>query len=364
MYTSLIVLFVVPTGAERASANYWDHSVLLPDQFESLHGATWRAEHAVVSEPLIEPKFDWDADVHSHGTVLRDPTANNTYKMWYVSTPAGCLGDSSCRVICYATSQDGEHWERPMLDIYSWKTSPTSNIVLMLGKPGDSRQPPSQYASVFVDAKAPPLKRYEMFVLLAATPTGPVAGACANSTAGPGRGVYRFYSADGTAWNCAEDVSTHFPGRHGDGNYFYREGDYAAGYSYTSYVKQALPAPPGGLAPFDIGAGEQRIIMRTRSADGTDWGPLEMVGAADWRDAAGDQFVELTGTRRQGGGLIGHYSVFHGMQQHIDVHWAGSRDGLSWWRPARRSAVPLGMVCGLQRLPLPTACPLSAVLMI
>ena len=72
----------------------------------------------------------------------------------------------------------------------------------------------------------------------------------------------------------------------------------------------------------------------------------------DWRDAGGDEFVELTATRartiadRGGGGgplLLGTFTTIHTVRdQTIDLQFGASRDGLSWWRPGdRRSCVPM-----------------------
>ena len=40
------------------------------------------------------------------------------------------------------------------------------------------------------------------------------------------------------------------------------------------------------------------------------------------------------------GGYIATLTVFHNMTQTIDLQWAASRDGISWWRPERRPCLP------------------------
>ena len=38
---------------------------------------------------------------------------------------------------------------------------------------------------------------------------------------------------------------------------------------------------------------------------------------------------------------MGLVTVYHVLNQTIDVQWAGSRDGKKWWRPDRRACLPL-----------------------
>jgi hypothetical protein len=52
-------------------------------------------------------------------------------------------------------------------------------------------------------------------------------------------------------------------------------------------------------APYDVGAGSTRVISKTTSPDGTLWSRAEIAATPDWRDAGGDEFVELTATRAQ-----------------------------------------------------------------
>ena len=43
----------------------------------------------------------------------------------------------------------------------------------------------------------------------------------------------------------------------------------------------------------------------------------------------------------QRGGMVGLVTVYHLLNQTIDVQFAGSRDGKRWWRPDRRACLPL-----------------------
>ena len=310
--------------------------VLFYDDFVSMHYAAWRQELPKVSAPLLEPRTNlWDADVHAHGTVLVDPR-DGLWKAWYVSTPAtGRQPGSSAetgRLLTYATSKDGIAWVRPNLDIIKWQGR-ASNILLELPH-GDF----VQYSSVFIDANASNPQPYEMFVLCASQPAGFEPARC------PHRCLYRYHSVDGTRWTPWEIVLG-FPEGGTDGLYVFRdEHPSASRPRYTAYIKQNLPAPAGGFVPYDIGAGKQRIIARTISSDGVTWSAPQIVATPDWRDAQGDQMVELGVTPVSEGDpspLIGVFTMIHATSQTIEVQLGASRDGVAWWRPTRRAAVPL-----------------------
>ena len=103
--------------------------------------------------------------------------------------------EPNCRIICYAESRDGIHWEKPNLGLFSWEGSRQNNIII----PND--QFPyvmSEFAGpgVFIDPVARvPEERYKM--ILKATPVR-----------GPGelqqealpKGQYLFASGDGVRW--------------------------------------------------------------------------------------------------------------------------------------------------------------------
>ena len=76
------------------------------------------------------------------------------------------------------------------------------------------------------------------------------------------------------------------------------------GENYTAFAKTLIAAGPGGLATYDVGAGQCRVISSSRSADGASWSPLQTVATPDWRDQGGDEFVELTAMAVRGGANV------------------------------------------------------------
>ena len=62
-------------------------SFLMGTDFPEKHNIAWRIELAQddPANPLIEPKYPWDAgSIASYGTVMLDPT-DDLWKMWYIS---------------------------------------------------------------------------------------------------------------------------------------------------------------------------------------------------------------------------------------------------------------------------------------
>ena len=56
----------------------------------------------------------------------------------------------------------------------------------------------------------------------------------------------------------------------------------------------------------------------------------------DWRDAHDTQFMDM-GTIRQGNGIAAIVAIYHCIDQRMDLQFAGSVDGLTWFRPFPRT---------------------------
>ena len=307
-------------------------SFLMASDFEDLNLVAWRIEEGKPdsNNPLLEPEMPWDVGgVFSHGTVLRDPI-DGLWKAWQMSTPLskpkgpGTWGHD--RRLTYLESEDGVHWRRPKLPFASWEGRRDTNILIDVW---------ASYASVNIDPeRAWP---YEMF-LFCHPGYGIGSGRIAGLPLPEGRkrhpyGLYRFRSKDGKDWKAVEGpiaLNT------ADSCFIYRGGDGA----YVAFHKTELPAFPGGVTPFDIADGGVRLIGRRTSKDGRTWSdPTRLVMTPDWRDPADTQFMELCPLPVPGG-YVATLTVYHNHTQRIDLQWAASRDGIDWWRPDRRPALP------------------------
>ncbi|RKX30006.1 MAG: hypothetical protein DRP71_15740 [Verrucomicrobia bacterium] len=313
--------------------------LLMPDDFESLQLVAWRVEQGVPDphNPLLEPSMPWDSGgVMAHGTVLRDPI-DGLWKAWQVSTPGEERLDGlktnheNQRRLTYLESKDGVDWYRPMLPYVRWPGHDRTNIIFDMDSGGTA-----VYASVHVD---PANKEwpYEMFVM-----RSPKLGGVPNRVGhlpGPDEklGNYRYRSTDGKEWKLVEGPIHPSVGGGGDVSYVYREPDG----SYVSYFKTYPKLRDGDrIVTYDNNPrGGLRSVARRTSPDGTNWGNDALVLTRDWRDPDYAQFLEICPVTVDGGyvALINYYDA---AIQTMSLQLAASRDGIHWWRPDRRPALP------------------------
>jgi hypothetical protein len=318
------------------------------DDFMERRNMAWRVEPGRLDphNPLLVGDLDWDGSTPIYsGTVLKDPL-DGVWKMWGAAYPvfdSHKWGEWDCR-LAYAVSEDGVHWTKPQLDGFPCMGRETTNVLLDFADGGNCFQ-----ASVLIDPAAEPDRRYEMFLLQDPrykNPSGLVKG-LAPPTGGAVShpwGVYRYLSADGLRWRAIEgplEIES------ADSIYVYRD----LGSPYVSFHKFEPETPPGSaLVPHDVGLGALRTIVRRDSDDGSNWSdPPLPVMAPDWRDAHDTQFMDL-GPLRQGNGYVATVTVFHALNQTIDVQFAGSCDARTWFRPIPRTPCvsngPVGDVGG------------------
>jgi hypothetical protein len=314
---------------------------LIGADFDSRRNVAWRVElgEPDPNNPLIEGDSGWDdGGPCQHGTVLRDPI-DGKWKAWGTAVPNGTFD----RRLVYYESDDGVDWRRPELDIHPFGGHKRTNILLDFDSGGTLI-----YANVLVRPDAPEDRRYEMYVLRRPEEPDedqrirPVAG-----FEGPGgkgaldRGIYRYVSPDGIRWRpdvgpvLVNDADALRPDGTADGIFIYRQPDG----TYVAYTKVIISGIPGGLIPFELGAGGCRVLMRRTSADGVEWNRYEPCLLPDWRDPPDTQFMEISVTE-VAGGYVGVLTVYRTSIQTLELQLAGSRDGRYWWRPDRRACVP------------------------
>ncbi len=143
---------MIEIGAER--------QLFVDDRLISrVHGLERRLHRARKRGPVLIAERPWEGTrVYCFGTVLRDETEG--YRMWYISRLGGGnqhrapglspQGDE----VCYATSPDGVHWERPNLGLSEFDGSTDNNILFANG----------HCPSVLYDPDAPDDERYRMAV--------------------------------------------------------------------------------------------------------------------------------------------------------------------------------------------------------
>ena len=107
------------------------------------------------------------------------------------------------RILCYAESRDGIHWEKPNLGLYSWEGSRASNILF----PNDDFPylfSEMEGASVFIDPNAASAdEKYKMLVKISPIrrdPSRPAGDTSAEAARMLEKGQYSFISSDGIHW--------------------------------------------------------------------------------------------------------------------------------------------------------------------
>ena len=282
---------------------------LIGADFRKMDNVGWRIElpKPDPSNPLLEPEMPWDiGGIMAEGTVLLDPI-DGLWKAWHSAISASYPKANHIwpenKRIAYLESQDGVHWERPKLSVVGWEGYEHTNLIVDI---------PSSYPSVgiFPERQWP----YEMVAF---------------SSNDEKRGLYKYHSKDGKDW---KTIAGPFRLQTNDSCYVYE----FSGGKHVSYHKYEIPAFPGALVPYDVAAGNVRLIGMRTSEDGIhNWSdPTRFVMTPDWRDPADTQFMELCPMEHPGG-YIATLTVYHNLTQKIDVQWAASRDGINWWRPER-----------------------------
>ena len=133
--------------------------------------------------PLMVPEKPWERSNFVYGSVLRDPQTG-LFRMWFTNsgTRVHTRDDRQFGVqLCYATSRDGLHWERPSLGVVEIDGSKENNVVAVNAGGGYLRGASVVYNSNGTD----PARRY---VHLNQTPDGTAPS----------------YSADGIQWSEGE----------------------------------------------------------------------------------------------------------------------------------------------------------------
>jgi hypothetical protein len=259
----------------------------------------WRSLHHPAKHadnPVLEPDRPWEGYlVLQPGTVIYDEDAS-CFRMWYNSQPTRDTPDAGHN-LCYATSTDGVHWEKPELGLTEFAGSTANNILL--------RGPVWTHCVLDDAEEADPGRRYKL--LYWGWPSQP-----------DRKGIHASFSPDGIHWNPYEEKPIVPTWATGDTFSVLR--DPASG-RYWLYHK--TPGEP------------IRTISRMVSDDFIHWRDSRRVLGPDPLDPPDTQFYGLS-AYPSGGQYLGLLWVYHTYLQTMDVQLVSSRDGLHWDRTADR----------------------------
>jgi len=243
--------------------------------------------------PVISPEGIWEetAAFPFGGGAYR--LAPDRWLLWYNTYIRWLKPSSEATSLCLATSQDGIHWEKPILEQFLVRGTRKNNVVL--AGTGDN-------ASVLYDPHDPKEARRYKLILYQEGPQ-----------ASEGPGLYGYVSGDGIHWQPLPHIVLPNAGDRTNLWYDVRRKRYML---FTRY------------APIKRG----RYIFVTESADFEHWSEPELV--FDWSamdQVHGIQHYGATGFT-YGDAYVGFLEVFHLPYRRLDTQLICSRDARHWQR--------------------------------
>ena len=308
------------------------------EMYDGPIGVKLKVEDANRSEPFLMPEKEWELDRHI-----------SPYHVWHEDGKLHLTygaGENNC----YAVSDDGYEWERPVLGQAEFNGS-TDNNILKAGV----------QASIIEDPSAPPAERYKALgaegFWLDRDSGEVVDGDEAHEhwraeqyegEAYTGRKVVLkgalvgFTSPDHFNWTKIEEPLASYSVNGG-----ICPGYDAASQTYFAYIQPQGCAPdePQGLG---TGLIETEVVRRAvglaRTKDFRHWPAAKLLVHPDAQDPLdisfyGAAYFPYPGRQDLHAMVL---PVFHMVTDHLDLQIAFSRDGIVWTRPERRAVLSVG----------------------
>jgi len=268
--------------------------------------AILRREH-----PWESASLNWFNVVQDQGRINRSAK----YRMWYEAYDIQGWPTADDTSFCYAESPDGIHWAKPELGLYTYNGSKRNNILFrQIGSRKQGNRSRVHGTGVFIDANAPPQRRYKAVGQ----------GIFARREKPPHR-IAGMYSTDGLKWTrLSQPICDVFA-----------DSQYSAFWD-PSRKRYVLYGRVGGRG---------RALGRSESVDFSHFDALKLVSQADDEDPPNSDLYNSAAMKYPYAPNI--YLMFPSLYQHgedtLDIRLAVSRDGIRWSRPDRKTAfVPLG----------------------
>jgi len=279
--------------------------------------------------PVVPADRPWESSASVYGTTFYDDAAG-LFRMYYLvgcPTPGEWTDEKGERHpypattrVCYATSKDGVHWEKPDLGQVDFDGTRANNL-LAIGRQNaegisvlrDDRDPDAQrrYKALYWDHAAGPAHIH------------PTLGRVLWQDGDESDGAHIAWSPDGIRWTA------------------YQGNPVIRAYMDTNQNLLWDEKIERWVAFSRFGFG--RKIARSESADFLTWSKPELVLDCDAADGAGTQFYGM-GCDLYEGLYIGMLWVYREWGDGcIDTQLGVSRDGIRWERVAdRQTFLPLG----------------------
>ena len=290
----------------------------------------WRL-HRVIRQPDKHPanpiftrSKPWEGDSVGHPTVLWDEEYGR-YRMWYGTSSSTAYHGAGgpANALCYAESDDGVEWEKPLVGMRDFLGHAETNVLYVGAYHAETtRHYGSATAQIYKDRDEPdPDRRYKMITY----EPFPIDGQYLN-------GVGLAYSPDGIRWSLSpgppildhnSDTGNHvvYDERAGRWLLFIRPTCMNA----VGWAK-GTPFPPRLPAKINI---KRRIAVMT-SEDLAEWTYPRTVMYPDERDRSDYDWERAF---RYGSHILFLYGGMDGLTDQIeDVYLASSEDGFRWER--------------------------------
>lgn len=290
--------------------------------------------------PVVRPDRPWERGLTvPQGSVIYDEE-DRIYKMWY-TTNVQSKGEGTTfnkgKGLAYAISEDGVHWEKPVLDIVIEDGLKTNQVIAPM-KFGYMYQP---YFVIKDHNEADPERRYKMaFLSIQRNVTGK------ETTTHPGtrRGTGIAFSRDGLHWNRVKDFASD---ELIDISHFMIDPSQDDEFVIYGRTLQVMPEVREAWAHddwFDSIYGG-RAVIRSTSRDFLNWEPAEFIMGPDVKDPPSTEIYSMNVFPYEGIylGLVQRY-LCRPDTSTIDIQLAVSRDGIHFERPFREALFPLGPV--------------------
>lgn len=329
-YACLPLIATLMCAAEAPVQVSRDRQLFVDDFLISSATNLRRVIHPVekyAGNPILLPVKPWEGQYTLlYGTVMRDEE-EGIWKAWYSTLNQfryirNIFPEST--YLCYATSRDGIHWDKPALGAISYRGSTENNIVMQADElPDQHISGILDSVSVIKDRHDPDRsRRYKMMIWHGNERL--VNGKWEKNLKPPlPMGYYVAFSADGIHWRTqSEPVFTYNPVR--DTMNFMWD---PRGQKYIAFVKEQVE--------------HKRARFISESTDFLHWTAPAPMLAADSRDDPAVELYNNTGFYYQGM-YLGLMTIFHPRPLdhiYLDVQLISSRDGRHWDRVGDRTPI-------------------------
>lgn len=147
---------------------------------ERLQGAQLKLHEPQKSGIVLKFDLPWEGPFVGYATVIKD---GDTYRLYYRGLPTAGKDGSETEVTCYAQSEDGINWRKPVVGLFNVRGELNNNVVL------HGQAPASHNFSPFLDQR-PGVPASERFKAVGGTQAS---------------GLLAFVSGDGIHWRKWQD---------------------------------------------------------------------------------------------------------------------------------------------------------------